>query len=126
MSGDGGNGDNNDEIGSLDDEIGERMIATRIVSDYIQSIFPAVYSTTTESTSKRLYTEIKSEHLVMRMFNEKNPKITDSINSIEPTLKSNRKYWYIILFSNNFKFLVDPRNFFISLSFLIFILINLL
>ena len=48
----------------------DTMLHYILVIEYIQEIFPLIYSNKLESNSERLFNEVKNEHLVMRLFTE--------------------------------------------------------
>ena len=48
----------------------DTMLHYILVIEYIQEIFPLIYSNKLESNSERLFNEVKNEHLVMRLFAE--------------------------------------------------------
>ena len=62
--------DNTDADNPADEEV-VRMNSTQKLLDYVEEIFPAVFSTRIDSTWNRIFTEIKTDHLIMRMLNER-------------------------------------------------------
>merc|ERR1711871_1376015 len=49
----------------------ERINAAHRLLEYIQEIFPIVYSTKDLSLWSRLFTELQNDHLIMKLYNEK-------------------------------------------------------
>ena len=70
--------DDEDSDNSTDDLIEaekERIHSARKLLDYIQEIFPVVYSTKELSLYQRAYEEISNDHLFMKLNNEKNSSL---------------------------------------------------